>query len=397
MARPSHEQAAREVPRAAAQSGVEPGASSRRLTLDFNELGLEGEYPGPLSKEGFLTLCESHPGKLFDGLYEHYSKLESQLEEALRYQQGAGTEEVEALEEEVANLKEQLKDHRHAMTELIAERDTALAQITIAPGGKKSTKIPDGQLLSDGKDPKFESWLIDVENKLEANADHYPTALARMAYVKSMCKGDAANHLLPRFRKDSLQRYLDVEDIFDHLKTLYMDENRVVNAKMELRRLVMRDMKFQAFLSKFTLLAQESGLSAAEWKEELYYKLSFKMQHAMLKESTDNAISYEAFVQGCHTTANRLEQIAEGEKRARPRTNGNSSGERSGAKLKPKNDTPRNNLSFVERKKLMDEDKCFNCKLPGHRAYQCTLKPTPDLKAVEQTKDAYEDSENDNA
>jgi hypothetical protein len=42
-----------------------------------------------------------------------------------------------------------------------------------------------------------------------------------MAYVKSMCKGEAANHLLACMRKDSLNCYEDVGDMFEHLQTLY--------------------------------------------------------------------------------------------------------------------------------------------------------------------------------
>jgi hypothetical protein len=39
----------------------------------------------------------------------------------------------------------------------------------------KSIKLLDRQVLVDRKDSKFKLWLIDVEGKLEANADHYLT------------------------------------------------------------------------------------------------------------------------------------------------------------------------------------------------------------------------------
>jgi hypothetical protein len=71
-------------------------------------------------------------------------------------------------------------------------------------------------VLVDGKDLKFELWLIDVEGKLEANADYYLTAQARMAYVKSIYKRETANHLLARIRKDSLNYYEDMGDMFEH-------------------------------------------------------------------------------------------------------------------------------------------------------------------------------------
>lgn len=408
MARPSNTTDSAESPRGANDSEGRDDESNRRLTIDLNDLDLQDLPEGPLDEEAFLSLCESNPKGLFEGLLQHLTIIEKRLAEGTDNTNDGVEGDVRAYVEEIANLKEQVKDHRQAMVELIEERDTAVAslravtgQTNTSEGGKKqkSTKLPDGQLLSDGIDPKYESWEIDVENKLEANADHYPTAQARLAYVKSMCKGEAANHLLPRFRKDSPQRYQDVSDIFEHLRTIYIDENRVINAKMELRRLTMRDMKFQTFLSKFALLAQESGLASSEWKEELYYKLSFEMQRAMIKESTDPTISYATFVQGCHTTANRLEQIAEGEKRAHGRRSGGNknSGSNSGSSpatvdMKPKPGATRSNLSAEERRKLIDENKCFNCKLPGHRADKCPLKEkTPDLKALEPVTEPAEE------
>ncbi|KAE8548992.1 hypothetical protein EYB25_009375 [Talaromyces marneffei] len=241
----------------------EQDKASRRMTLDLEELRLTDQPREPLTKEEFVSLCKSKPDELFEGLIDHLSKLESRVQEAESSRDDAGTDDVEFLEKENTDLKKQLKEHRLAMAELIEERDNARTQGS-ATGKKKSSKLRDGKPLNDGKDPLFESWLIDVETKLAENADHYPTARSRMHYVKSMCEGDAAEHLLPRFRNDSPYRYCDVQDIFDHLKTLYMDENRVVNAKMKLRRLVMREMKFQTFLSQFTLLAQESRLSQEE-------------------------------------------------------------------------------------------------------------------------------------
>jgi hypothetical protein len=85
-----------------------------------------------------------------------------------------------------------------------------------------------------------------------------------MAYMKSMCKGEVANHLLACMRKDSLNCYEDVGNMFKYLQTLYQDTNRIINAKMELRYLIIKDAKFQFFLLQFVLLAQDVGLAASE-------------------------------------------------------------------------------------------------------------------------------------
>lgn len=37
----------------------------------------------------------------------------------------------------------------------------------------KSEKVPDPPLLTDGKGPKFKGWMIEMEGKFMANADHF--------------------------------------------------------------------------------------------------------------------------------------------------------------------------------------------------------------------------------
>ena len=37
----------------------------------------------------------------------------------------------------------------------------------------KSVKIPDPPLLTDGKEPTFESWKLQIQGKLQVNADHF--------------------------------------------------------------------------------------------------------------------------------------------------------------------------------------------------------------------------------
>ena len=61
----------------------------------------------------------------------------------------------------------------------------------------KSAKIPDPPILTDGKDPTFESWKLQIWGKLRVNADHFPTNEARMAYVFSRTGSDAQGHLRP--------------------------------------------------------------------------------------------------------------------------------------------------------------------------------------------------------
>jgi hypothetical protein len=67
-------------------------------------------------------------------------------------------------------------------------------------GPKKSVKLPDPPILTDGKDPKFAEWLSKMKNKLLANADHYSTEPLKMAYIQTRTAGYSADHMAPRLR-----------------------------------------------------------------------------------------------------------------------------------------------------------------------------------------------------
>lgn len=60
-----------------------------------------------------------------------------------------------------------------------------------APATKKSLKIPSPPMLVDGKEPRFKDWLLLMNQKLAANADHYNAPQLQMVYVASRCEGKA--------------------------------------------------------------------------------------------------------------------------------------------------------------------------------------------------------------
>ena len=62
----------------------------------------------------------------------------------------------------------------------------------------KSAKIPNPPLLTDGKEPQFEDWLLLMTQKLEANHDHYNSPQLCCAYMASHCDGKAHKHITPQ-------------------------------------------------------------------------------------------------------------------------------------------------------------------------------------------------------
>ncbi len=70
-----------------------------------------------------------------------------------------------------------------------------------------SKKFPDPTPLSEGIEPTFEAWRMQVKSKLRANADHYPTEEDRMFFVFNRTFGDVQKHLFPRYDENSLKRF----------------------------------------------------------------------------------------------------------------------------------------------------------------------------------------------
>ncbi|EED23126.1 conserved hypothetical protein [Talaromyces stipitatus ATCC 10500] len=196
--------------------------------------------------------------KEYDTLLVNYNKL-AEEDNALK-------DDYAVLQIEFSDLQKELEELKKARDDLIADHDLVeILGAALVNRPSKSTKLPKGAKLSDGVDPIFDSWLIDMRHSLNSNEDHYDTPETRMAFVKRICEGKAARYLLPQMREDSLNPFVNVEDMFEHLKTIFHDVNRVVKAKNQLFTLQMKkDTHFQDFLAEFTELAQDSEINVAK-------------------------------------------------------------------------------------------------------------------------------------
>lgn len=83
-------------------------------------------------------------------------------------------------------------------------------------------------------------------------------------YVKSMCEGEAADHLMACMWDNTVDPYLDSDDMFEHLDMVYLDANREINAKTKFCELKQKTMYFQTFLLKFNLLALDAKKARTE-------------------------------------------------------------------------------------------------------------------------------------
>ena len=363
---------------------------NRRTSIMIN--GEEGEGQHMVTLEEFLQFVSEKPEWFYEKLQQVHQRYEECLED--REAQLAGEElQGQTKDGQIAILRQELAEVR-------TERDAFATQIarlmmntandgrrtSPAPAVRKSTKIPDPPMLTDGKEPRFEDWLLLISQKLAANADHFDTPQLRMAYIASRCEGKARKHITPRMRDDVLNPYSDSKDMLDHLKMIYNDPNRVTTAKLQFRQLYMKtNDKFHDFLSEFLYLAAEAGVAEDNWKDELYTKLTTRLQELCISDRIKNG-TFQEFSSAVSQTASFLEVINHrSQKDTSKGVNQSSTTVKKDLTPSQSPSSTASQTSGVGRDRLMKEGRCFHCQEHGHLARDCSAKPlTPELKELEQ-------------
>ncbi|KAJ5666162.1 uncharacterized protein N7477_008610 [Penicillium maclennaniae] len=290
------------------------------------------------------------------------------------------------MDEEYACLREELNETRRERDSMVtamrlmgpvsARESPALSTL---PTSKKSTKMPDPPMLSDGKDVKFKAWKTEMRRKLLLNEDHYPTAAHQLAYVSSRCEGKALRHVNPRMQEDAMAPYKTVKDVFDHLEGVFHDPNQKQIARDEYYNLKMGPKQdFTDFLAEFTYLAEESGQPKDLRKRDLYRKLPTLLQNQVMISAGDDS-TLDQFIRKCQIASRLIaQQVASrsgSSRRGRdvnPSSNKNS-GQSQENPLAQKNPA---GTDTARKATLMKEGRCFICEEQGHISRNCPKKTT---------------------
>lgn len=368
--------------------------------------GEDGEAQHMVTLEEFLQFVSEKPEWLYEKLRLIHQRYEECLED---YEVHRAERELhdKGQDGDIAVLHQKLEDVEQQLTEVKSERDIFGSQIarlmmnganshqsSPAPALQKTTKIPDPPMLTDGKEPRFEDWLLLMSQKLTANADHFNIPQLRIAYIASRCESKARKHITPRMRDDAMNPYTDSKDVLDHLKTIYEDPNRVATAKHQFRQLYMKTSdKFHEFLSEFLYLAAEADVAEKDWKDELYTKLTTRLQELCISDRIKDG-TFQEFSSAASQTASFLEVINHRNQKSRvftPNKDTNRGANRSGTTIKKEPILSRSSsptapqTSGAGRDQLMKEGRCFHCQEHGHLARDCPTKAaTSELKELEQ-------------
>ncbi len=147
---------------------------------------------------------------------------------------------------------------------------------------KRSVVISNSTIFIENE-AKFEHWLAIMQNKLKANEYWYFIEKMIMTYVSTKLNEKTYKHISTRLNKNFARRYLIVKEMFDDLKKIYADSNKMQTTMNVFTRLTQIDKyaKFHVFWNEFQRLMKEMNLSKHFLLIELKRKMFYKLQDVM--------------------------------------------------------------------------------------------------------------------
>ena len=361
------------------------------------------DEPETITKTEFLAKCQNDPEELFEGLLRMWEADQEDKEH-----------QINCAECCTENLHQQLDARESQIIELITKWDKywdAFAEMAVRTHGdcrttpvpdqpRRTVKLPDPPILTDGKEPKFDDWMAQMKGKLNANADHYSSNLLQVAYVQSRLGGRTARHAAPRFQEDSVNQYQTADEVFKHLKSIFFDLNYCMTARRQLRYLQMEShQKYHDFLAEFMHLAGESQLHLEDYKEELFDKLTDKLWNLTTWDYHASR-TFNEFSTACSQAAYTLQINAEKSKAWNKsyKPAGTAPAAEPCDKHTTRTAAPAaskaSRLDDKQRAELMQEGKCFYCKKTGYITPYCPHKKALEIKTLKEKKEVSGENQN---
>ena len=298
-------------------------------------------------------------------------------------------------EDELSGENAQL---RADIINLVREANQARARAGIpsteagGAGQKKSTKLPPPQPLVDGVNPFIDDWTASIRNILVANADHYPTPAAQIAYVEGLVHLPAKQYIRDQLKPDHPQAFQNAEQVLSVLQKRLGKSREVIEneAKKQMRKCFQGKRPFREFWTDLQHLASVLGYPDDWLLKELKDRITPEL---MLQMATNRTTDPYAFAEECQRmeiviteaeeTKRKMNRI--GRYESKTVTSGPQGGQKKTTISRPSSPAvaprmatsytkPRPQHSDPHKQALSDKGACFICEETGHMAKDCPTK-----------------------
>ncbi len=145
----------------------------------------------------------------------------------------------------------------------------------------KFVKLPNSPIFIGTDDPTWKTWNIKIADKLDVNANHYPTEKIRIAYVVSRLEGDADQQTYAKRRVDASSLYQSLSELLKHLKEIYEDQNLIRKCRREYVALKQLNKPFSSFYSEFTRIFSFLNYDDVTLMNDIQNKINNRLQNAL--------------------------------------------------------------------------------------------------------------------
>lgn len=264
-----------------------------------------------------------------------------------------------------------------------------------------SERLPDPDKF-DGDRADLRRFVSQIQEKMTANQDRYPTPQLRMSYVNNRLKGSPYALILP-YIQGGVCQLPDYTDVLDKLDHAYGDPNRARNARNQLYRLRQGNKEFSLFFAEFQRLAidgeMENGALPIMLEQAINRELQAMLLHheppagadyqklgTFLQDLENRRLQYErrlasntrsTAVPATYTPATpKLATPAAPATLAAPRPAPQPQAPAPAAATAPPRDPDAMDLSATRRSTRRERGECYRCGSSSHMVRDCQLPDT---------------------
>ncbi len=215
-------------------------------------------------------------------------------------------ETIVDLREKVLSLKKRQRSANHSRSRqptkprASIENHTRRESFTLFGNGHhKFFKFPNSSIFTDEDESTWDSWRVKIDDKLQANVDHFDNENICIVYVVSRLEGDAAEHIFARRRHDASHSYISIDELFEHLKEIYNKLNKNRKCRREYNALRQADKSFNVFYFDFMKLFSYLEYDDRILMNDLQNKINNRLQNALsvCSENFTSLIRLRIFLQ----------------------------------------------------------------------------------------------------